>query len=89
VGEGWLIFALPPAELGVHPPEGPTWESGVQHHLSFMCDDIVRMIAELKTKRVIVHGEPQDEGYGITVALNLPGGLEVELYEPRYPTAIS
>jgi hypothetical protein len=30
-GDGWLIFALPPAELGVHPPEGPTWESGVRH----------------------------------------------------------
>ena len=39
-GEGWLIFALPPAELGVHPAEGPTHESGVRHQLTFMCDDI-------------------------------------------------
>mgnify|MGYP006203593707 CR=1 FL=1 len=39
-GGGWLIFALPPAELGVHPAEGPTWDSGVRHQISFMCDDI-------------------------------------------------
>ena len=39
-GEGWLIFALPPAELGVHPAEDPTYESGVRHQLTLMCDDI-------------------------------------------------
>ena len=39
-GEGWLIFALPPAELGVHPDEGPTYESGMRHQFSLMCDDI-------------------------------------------------
>jgi hypothetical protein len=79
-GGGWLIFALPPAELGVHPAEGPTWESGVRHQLSFMCDDINATIRDLRGKGVDVKGEPQDEGYGITVMLGLPGGVEVMLY---------
>lgn len=88
-GEGWLIFALPPAELGVHPAEGPTYESGVRHQLTFMCDDIEATIEELRTKGVEVKGEPEDEGFGITVMLGLPGGVEVLLYEPRHPVAIA
>ena len=87
-GGGWLIFKLPPAEIGVHPAEGPTYASGVRHQLSFMCDDIGKTIAELKTKGVNVLGEPVDEGYGITVDLSLPGGVTLMLYEPRHPVAI-
>jgi glyoxalase/bleomycin resistance protein/dioxygenase superfamily protein len=85
-GEGWLIFALPPAELGVHPAEGPTHETG--HLFSLMCDDIRATVRELRGKGIDVAGEPQDQGYGITVMLNLPGGVEVMLYEPRHPVAI-
>jgi predicted enzyme related to lactoylglutathione lyase len=88
-GHGWLIFALPPAELGVHPAEGPTCESGVRHQISFMCDDIEATIRELRSKGIDVKGEPEDEGYGITVMLGLPGGVEVMLYQPRHPVAIS
>jgi len=87
-GEGWLIFALPPAELGIHPAEGPTFEGGVRHQLTLMCDDIAAMIEELRGKGVDVRGEPLDEGWGITTTLVLPGGTEVMLYEPRHPTAI-
>ena len=87
-GDGWLIFALPPAELGVHPAEGPTYQSGVRHQVTFMCDDIHATIADLRQKGVAVEGEPKDEGYGITVMLALPGGCRVMLYEPRHPTAI-
>lgn len=87
-GGGWLIFALPPAELGIHPNEGPTDESGMRHRLSLMCDDIGRTIGELRAKGVGVVGDPVDQGYGITVMLNLPGGVEVQLYEPRHPVAI-
>jgi predicted enzyme related to lactoylglutathione lyase len=87
-GHGWLVFALPPAELGVHPAEGPTFESGVRHQLSFMCDDIHETIADLRSKGIEVRGEPQDEGYGITTSVVLPGGLDVMLYEPRHDTAI-
>jgi hypothetical protein len=84
-GGGWLIFALPPAELGVH----PTYESGVRHQLTFMCDDMPKTIRELRLKGIEVKGEPEDEGFGITVMLGLPGGVEVMLYEPRHPVAIT
>ena len=87
-GGGWLIFALPPAELGVHPPEGPTWESGVRHQLSFMCDDINATVKDLRAKGVTVKGEPEDQGWGISVMLALPGGCDVMLYQPRHAVAI-
>jgi predicted enzyme related to lactoylglutathione lyase len=87
-GDGWLIFALPPAELGVHPAEGPTFEGGVRHQLTLMCDDIEATVKELRGKGVEVGGDPEDEGFGITTTLLLPGGLEVMLYEPRHETAI-
>ena len=87
-GGGWLIFRLPPSELGVHPAEGPTFDEGARHLISFMCDDINRTIAELRGKGVDVEGEPRDEGWGITTMLNLPGGCRVMLYEPRHEMAI-
>jgi hypothetical protein len=88
-GGGWLIFALPPAELGVHPAEGPTYESGVRHQVAFMCDDIRATIAELRSKGVRIDGEASEESYGITAMMTLPGGVEVMLYEPRHPMAIT
>jgi predicted enzyme related to lactoylglutathione lyase len=88
-GEGWLIFALPPSEIGVHPAEGPTYESGTRHLISLMCDDIHSTMAELRAKGIEFEGEPVDEGYGITVLMKLPGGAEVMLYEPRHATAIA
>jgi catechol 2,3-dioxygenase-like lactoylglutathione lyase family enzyme len=87
-GGGWLIFALPPAELGVHPAEGPPHDSGGRHEFSVMCDDIEATIRELRTKGIEVKGKPTDAGYGITVMLNLPGDVEVQLYEPRHPVEI-
>jgi hypothetical protein len=61
-GDGWLIFALPPAELGIHPAEGPTFEGGVRHQLTLMCDDIEATIQGVREKKVEVRGEPLDEG---------------------------
>lgn len=87
-GDGWLIFRLPPAELGVHPAEGPTWEAGYRHQITFMCDDIGSTVSELRERGIEIVGEPEDEGWGITVMMRLPGGVEVMLYEPRHPTAI-
>lgn len=80
--EGWLIFALPPAELGVHPAEAP------HHELSLMCDDLEATIAELSAKGIEFRGQPQDEGFGRTTTMVLPGGLDVMVYQPRHPTAI-
>src|SRR5262245_59776656 len=80
-GHGWLIFALPPAELGVHPGEGPAFDAGVRHELSFMCDDLDATIADLRSRGLEIRGEPQAQGWGMTVTLVLPGGLDVMLYQ--------
>jgi predicted enzyme related to lactoylglutathione lyase len=82
-GDGWLIFRLPPAELGVHPAK-----EGYGHGLSLMCDDLEETMAQLREKGIEFAGEPQDEGFGITVTMRLPGGAELMLYEPRHATAI-
>ena len=78
-GDGWLIFALPPAEIGVHPSDGET-----DHSLYLLCDDIEATIADLRAKGIEVRGEPEDRGWGIATTLVLPGGVEVRLYEPRH-----
>lgn len=86
-GEGWLIFALPPAEVGVHPSDPGFGEPG-HHALSVMCNDITVTIRELRAKGLTVRGEGDDHGYGLTAMIELPGGLEMQLYEPHHPTAI-
>ena len=87
-GQGWLIFALPPAELGIHPVDHPGAKAG-DHAMSLMCDDIHAAVRELRGKGIQVDGEPKDHGYGITVMATLPGGVEIQIYEPRHPLAIS
>jgi catechol 2,3-dioxygenase-like lactoylglutathione lyase family enzyme len=87
-GHGWLIFALPPAELGVHPADSSTQTADARHQLTFMCDDIGATVTELRGKGIDVKGEPVAQGFGLTVMLGLPGGVEVMLYEPRHPLAI-
>jgi hypothetical protein len=82
-GDGWLIFALPPAELGVHPSEGST-----EHELLLMCDDVAATAAELRAKGVDVRGEPEDKGFGIVTSIVLPGGVEILLYEPRHDSPL-
>jgi catechol 2,3-dioxygenase-like lactoylglutathione lyase family enzyme len=84
-GGGWLIFALPPAELAAHPTEG---ESG-RHELYLMCDDIHATVEELKAKGVEFTREVGDEGFGLMTAMKVPGGGELGLYEPRHPTPLS
>jgi catechol 2,3-dioxygenase-like lactoylglutathione lyase family enzyme len=80
-GGGWLIFALPPAELAAHPTEGDP-----KHELYLMCDDIEATTAELEAKGVEFTGPVSDEGFGLMTAIRLPGGGELGLYEPRHPT---
>lgn len=80
--DGWLIFALPPAELGVHPGDSP------RHELSLMCDDIHATVADLRGRGIEIRGEPEAVGFGVQVTMVLPGGVEVMLYEPRHVTAI-
>jgi predicted enzyme related to lactoylglutathione lyase len=87
VGDGWLIFRMPPGELGIHPAEGPTDGSGMRHQITFMCDDIQTTMKELRAQGVTVLGDTRDEGWGITVMLGLPGGVQVMLYQPQHPLA--
>lgn len=87
-GGGWLIFELPPAELGIHPAEGSTHDSEMRHQLAFMCDNIHATIAELRSRGVQFEGEPEDQGFGVTVMMAFPGDLRVMLYEPRHAMAI-
>ena len=82
-GGGWLIFALPPAELAAH----PAGESGQELYL--MCDDVARTVEELSEKGVEFTRPISDEGWGLLTALRLPGGGEIGLYEPRHPSPLT
>jgi catechol 2,3-dioxygenase-like lactoylglutathione lyase family enzyme len=83
-GGGWLIFALPPAELAAHPADGDG-----HHQLYLMCDDIAVTVDELKRKGVEFTGPITDEGFGRMTAMKVPGGGELGLYEPRHPTPLA
>jgi len=78
-GHGWLIFALPPAEVAVHPGE----ENGA-HQLYLMCDDVKELVAELKKKKVKC-GPISEERWGSLTHIRLPGGGELGVYQPRHP----
>lgn len=86
VGDGWLIFDAPEADLGVHPtgPQGPP--SGTAD-VSFYCDDIQATVRELRGRGVEFTGEVEDHGYGLVTHFRVPGGFAVQLYEPRYSKA--
>ena len=64
--------------------------TAVQHKLSLMCDDIQATVGELRAKGITVHGEPEDHGYGIVVMVTLPGGVDLQVYEPgiRWPSTL-
>ena len=91
-GEGWLIFALPPAELGIHPGDGKFVERHADQELSgsvvyLMCDDLRATIDALngqgaKTTEIV------QAGWGVTTTIRLPGGGGLGLYEPRHATAL-
>jgi predicted enzyme related to lactoylglutathione lyase len=82
-GGGWLIFALPPAELAVHPADGDS-----HHELYLMCDDIHATLAELRAKGVEVAQEVSDQRWGLMAAIRLPDGSEFGIYEPRHPSPL-
>ena len=82
-GHGWLIFALPPAEIAVHPAD----ENG-KHELYFMCDDLKAEMAALAAKGVRC-SEVHNERWGSITKIGLPGGGEIGLYQPKHPVAIN
>lgn len=90
--DGWLIFGTGPSELGVHPTrsewEGKVYEAPRHHQLAFMCDDLATTRAALEAKGARFGGPAQDEGWGITSMIEVPGADPIMVYEPRHPTAI-
>src|SRR5262249_58041619 len=82
-GHGWLIFALPPAELAPHPAD-----ENDRHELYLMCDDIAATVAELSARGAGIAGPVTDEGFGLVTAIRLPGGGQLGLYEPRHPSPL-
>jgi len=80
-GGGWPIFALPPAELAVHPADQDS-----HHQLYLMCDDIHATLAELSANGAQIARGVSDQGWGLLAAIALPDGSELPLYQPRHPS---
>ncbi len=86
--DGWLIFKLPPAELGVHPAGDPGSAAPSGHHeLYLMCDDVEATVAALRAKGVEFTGPVENQGFGLLTRLKVPGAGEIGLYQPRHATA--
>jgi catechol 2,3-dioxygenase-like lactoylglutathione lyase family enzyme len=81
-GQGWLIFALPPAELAVHPAE-----AGARHELYLLCDDVGAEVRRLTALGVQCSGI-EHARWGSVTHLLLPGGSRVGLYQPSHPLAL-
>jgi hypothetical protein len=92
LGDGWLIFALPPAELAVHPGDGEFVQMQAEHPmpggvLYLMCDDLRSVIGLLKRKGVTC-ANPVEAEWGISTGIRLPSGGEIGLYQPTHRTMI-
>jgi catechol 2,3-dioxygenase-like lactoylglutathione lyase family enzyme len=83
-GDGWLIFALPPAELAAHPPSA---ERG-DYDLYLMCDDIEATVRELTAQGVEFGGGVTEQRWGLITTMHLPGGGRLGLYEPRHASPL-
>ena len=81
-GHGWLIFALPPSEVAIHPDE----EGGGAHELYLTCDDLKATIKTLKAKKVKC-GEVTEQRWGTLTHIQLPSGGKLGLYQPKHPLA--
>ena len=84
IHDGWLIFDLPEADLGVHPADAKDGARSGTNDISFYCDDIEKTMAELKAKGVEFTGPVEDHGYGLVTYFKVPGGFAIQLYQPRY-----
>ena len=81
-GHGWLIFALPPAEIAFHPGD----KNDVAE-LYLMCDDVEAFIADMKKKKVKT-GPVKEERWGLLTHVVLPSGSKLGVYEPRHASPL-
>jgi predicted enzyme related to lactoylglutathione lyase len=84
-GGGWLIFALPPAELACHPT---TAQDSGRHELFLMCDDIEATVSDLADKGVEFVAPISEAGFGRMTRMRVPGGGELGLYQPTHPSPL-
>lgn len=84
--DGWLIFKLPPAELGIHPTDIRDGQDA-HHELYLMCDDLAATMAELTAQGVEFTAGIEQTGFGLLTRLWVPGAGEIGLYQPRHPVA--
>ena len=84
VGEGWLIFDVPDAEMGCHPADAPNGAPSGTAHISFYCDDVRQTMAELTSRGVEFTDPVMDMGYGLVTFFKAPGDFKIQLYQPRY-----
>jgi catechol 2,3-dioxygenase-like lactoylglutathione lyase family enzyme len=82
IGQGWWIFDFKEGDLGVHPIDDPSHAG--DHDISFYCDDIHGTVADMKSRGVEFTKDVEDHGYGLVTYFTAPGGITVQLYEPRY-----
>ncbi len=80
--DGWLIFKLPPAEIAVHPADGPE-----KQEFYLMCDDIEKTLADLSAKGATISHPVSDQSWGLLASIKLPSGADLSIYQPRHPTA--
>ena len=84
VGEGWLIFQAPEAEIGAHPDDAGKGCPPGTHSISFYCDDLPATVAALERRGVEFTDGVTDAGFGRITHFRMPGGIIAELYQPRY-----
>ena len=84
VGDGWLIFDLPEADMGCHPADAAEGVPSGTHDISFYRDDIAKTVADLKARGVEFTAPVADHGYGLVTHFKMPGGFAVQLYQPKY-----
>jgi catechol 2,3-dioxygenase-like lactoylglutathione lyase family enzyme len=84
VGDGWLIFDVPEADLGCHPSGESEEDRSGTPSISFYCDDIQNTVADLKKKGVQFTQEVEDHGYGLVTFFKAPGDFAIQLYQPKY-----
>ncbi len=86
VGEGWLIFDVPEADMGCHPAD-PSGKHGAPTgtcDISFYCDNVATTVEELRAKGVEFKGDIEDHGYGLVTYFKAPGDFYIQLYQPKY-----